>query len=226
MTATRMSKQSCCSILPIHPAAELFPLMPPAELCELGEDIRKHGLREPVMVMRQYRRREGGTTDVRECDLVLIDGRNRLDAMEAVGFTLIRNGKLDPTLGHKALGLEPPSPNLARAVSIAKPICRGLTLPRARFGFLELGNRLLFCCHSMLSWSRATSAAEMAKTSKNTAAAVRREMERRGQIAHVETREDSKGPPSQAAADSGGCSNGGDVMTHKLDLQEESKGHV
>jgi hypothetical protein len=95
--------------------------------------------------------------------------------MEAVGFTLIRNGKLDPTLGHKALGLEPPSPNLARAVSIARPICRGLTLPRARFGLLGLVNRCF----------------------------------------HVETREDSKGPPSQAAADSGGCSNGGDVSVAK-----------
>lgn len=34
---------------------------------------------------------------------------------------------------------------------------------------------------------------EMAKTSKNTAAAVRRDLERRGQIDHVEKREDTKG---------------------------------
>jgi len=39
--------------------------------------------------------------------LALIDGRSRLDAMEEANFTLVRDGKLDKTLGHAALGLEP-----------------------------------------------------------------------------------------------------------------------
>jgi hypothetical protein len=37
-------------VLPIHPAAELFPLMGPEELRELGEDIKKHGLTAPVVL--------------------------------------------------------------------------------------------------------------------------------------------------------------------------------
>jgi hypothetical protein len=104
MTAAKLSWRD---ILGVHPAAARFPPMPPDELKALGEDIRKHGLREPVVVIRQYRRREDGKLDLREYDLVLIDGRNRLDAMELAGFVLVRDGKLDPKLGHEALGLEP-----------------------------------------------------------------------------------------------------------------------
>ena len=54
----------------IHPAAELFPLMSEPELRELGEDIKKNGLRSPIVVYK---------------DNLLLDGRNRLDAMELVG---------------------------------------------------------------------------------------------------------------------------------------------
>jgi hypothetical protein len=37
-------------VLPIHPAAELFPLMSPDELRELGEDIKATGLRLPIAI--------------------------------------------------------------------------------------------------------------------------------------------------------------------------------
>jgi hypothetical protein len=62
--------------LPIHPAAELLPLMSEPELRELGENIKAQGLKLPVAV----------------CKGQLIDGRNRLDAMELVGikFEFIR----------------------------------------------------------------------------------------------------------------------------------------
>jgi ParB-like nuclease domain len=64
--------------LPVHPAADLFPLMSPDELRELGEDIKKNGLRSPVMLWR--------TKD----QFQLLDGRNRLDAMEMVGVQVIK----------------------------------------------------------------------------------------------------------------------------------------
>jgi hypothetical protein len=56
--------------LPIHPAAELFRLMEEPELREVGEDIKARGLKSPVAVWKGQ----------------LIDGRNRLDAMELVGI--------------------------------------------------------------------------------------------------------------------------------------------
>jgi len=65
-------------VLPIHPAAELFPLMSecdPQALRELADDIDKNDLHDPVVI---YRDPETGT----DC---LLDGRNRLDAMELLG---------------------------------------------------------------------------------------------------------------------------------------------
>jgi hypothetical protein len=53
----------------VHPAADVFPMMDDAELAELGEDIKKNGLRESI----KFRGDE------------LLDGRNRLEAIERAG---------------------------------------------------------------------------------------------------------------------------------------------
>jgi hypothetical protein len=58
----------------IHPAAEVFPMMPEDELQALSEDIKANGLREP------YRFWQDGATKL------LLDGRNRLEAMERAGL--------------------------------------------------------------------------------------------------------------------------------------------
>lgn len=63
--------------LPIHPAAELFPLMSQAELVELASDIEKNGLKEKVKLIED----ENG-------DYCVLDGRNRLDALELNGADL------------------------------------------------------------------------------------------------------------------------------------------
>lgn len=55
-----------------HPAADLFPLLGEDELEELAEDIRTHGLLEPVWT----------------CQGRLLDGRNRVLACERVGVAV------------------------------------------------------------------------------------------------------------------------------------------
>jgi hypothetical protein len=70
--------KSWCDVLEIHPAAELFPMMSDDELQELGEDIKKHGLHEGVAL----------------CDGKLLDGRNRLDAMEMAGIKVVTSRKV------------------------------------------------------------------------------------------------------------------------------------
>jgi hypothetical protein len=55
----------------VHPAAALFPLLDGAEKKAFVEDVRAHGVREPLKTWRGY----------------LIDGRNRLMACEAIGIT-------------------------------------------------------------------------------------------------------------------------------------------
>src|SRR5262245_13868150 len=61
-------------VLPIHPAADLFPLMSADELKTLGEDIKKNGLQTPITVLVEKRGDEW--------TYQLLEGRSRLDAIE------------------------------------------------------------------------------------------------------------------------------------------------
>jgi hypothetical protein len=78
-TKAKAKTPSWRDVLSVHPAADLFPLMTPDELRALGEDIKKSGLKIPVTVW-------SGKGE----PLQLLDGRNRLDAMEAVGIPIKR----------------------------------------------------------------------------------------------------------------------------------------
>ena len=69
---SKSMRKSWRDVIKVHPAADLFPLMSESELRELGEDIKANGLQH-VIVLHEGK---------------LIDGRNRLDAMELVGITL------------------------------------------------------------------------------------------------------------------------------------------
>ena len=59
---------------PVHPAAELLPLLPDDELQGLAADIREHGLHEPVWLY-----------DDPDLGTVLLDGRNRVRACALAG---------------------------------------------------------------------------------------------------------------------------------------------
>jgi hypothetical protein len=56
---------------PVHPIAELFPMMTDDELAELAADIKANGLIHPIVVDK---------------DGLLIDGRNRARACEIAGI--------------------------------------------------------------------------------------------------------------------------------------------
>lgn len=55
--------------VPVHPAAQLFPMLPETQLLELAEDIKGNGLKHPIV------RHEGK----------VLDGRNRLEACKLAG---------------------------------------------------------------------------------------------------------------------------------------------
>jgi ParB-like chromosome segregation protein Spo0J len=74
--------------LKVHPACDLFPLMSEDELKALGDDIKKNGLQKPIVLWAlgcssswMGKQSVGG--------FFLLDGRNRLDAMELVGMETI-----------------------------------------------------------------------------------------------------------------------------------------
>jgi hypothetical protein len=73
--------------LPVHPAAELFPLMGQDELRALGEDIKKNGLLNPVVFWSPEEKFARNWREI--AGSFLLDGRNRLDALEAVGIDVI-----------------------------------------------------------------------------------------------------------------------------------------
>ena len=69
--STSATQASWRDLIPVHPAAELFPRLSDDELLKLGEDIRARGV---VFPLAFYRDREGRVS--------LLDGVSRLDAME------------------------------------------------------------------------------------------------------------------------------------------------
>jgi DNA-binding transcriptional regulator YhcF (GntR family) len=71
----------------VHPAADLFPMMSDAELKVLGEDIKKYGLTDYICFWAPTK--DGYETG----DFYLLDGRNRLEAMERVGVEIPLDGK-------------------------------------------------------------------------------------------------------------------------------------
>ena len=70
----------------VHPAADVFPLMDADALQKLADDIEANGLKVPV----ERRLTANG--------VYVIDGRNRLDALELAGVQLVddKGGWLHP----------------------------------------------------------------------------------------------------------------------------------
>src|SRR5262245_35189562 len=118
--AMTSKSKSWRDILPIHPAADLFSMMTANELKALGEDIKKNGLRESVSMF----------------DGAVLDGRNRLAAMETAGIKLVTgNGQIEwATIQGRNVGRVDPV-----AFVISKNIHRGhLTAEQKRELIAEL----------------------------------------------------------------------------------------
>jgi hypothetical protein len=164
-------------VLQIHPAAELFPLMTLDELRALGEDIkRRGGLPAVPLVLWEAEK---------NAQQFLLDGRNRLDAMEAAGLPVLdKEGKdLDWNLSLQCTRLRGGNPY---AIVVSTNIHRRhLTGEQRR----ELIAKLI----DAQPQKSDRQIAETVNASHHTVGSVRSEMERRGQIAHVPTRTDTKG---------------------------------
>src|SRR5262245_64754454 len=92
-------------VLPIHPAAELFPRMSPDELKALSADIAKNGQRVPIAIIERARSRPDGTFHVSDPPLQeVLDGISRLDAIEAAGIGVVGE---DGLLSDKVQRIEP-----------------------------------------------------------------------------------------------------------------------
>jgi DnaJ domain len=77
MTTTKPKSWRDVPSIKVHPVAEVLKLLKSDELTELGKDIKKNGLHNPVI------------TWLIGDDEYVMDGRNRLDAMEKVGMPVL-----------------------------------------------------------------------------------------------------------------------------------------
>jgi len=87
---TSQARPSWRDVLLVHQAADLFKLMTDDELMALGKDIEENGLKVPVVFIEVDDSPLKMTTRVArktvETSIALLDGRNRLDALEARGW--------------------------------------------------------------------------------------------------------------------------------------------
>ncbi len=141
------------------------------ELAELGEDISKHGLQQKIVLLKD-----------KAGKVCLLDGRNRLDAMESVKMTTVASGRLTvpTTMINATADFDPTayvvSANLKR---------RHLTVEQKR----DLIAKLL----TQTPETSDRQIGELALASHTTVGKVRAEMEGRGQLGHVERHADTKG---------------------------------
>jgi hypothetical protein len=148
--------------LKVHPAADFFPLLSetdPAALKELAEDIRQHGQREPASYIKNS-----------DGDLVLLDGRNRLDALEMLGRKIDINDS--SMFEQRSLSIN------AQAFIISKNIHRRHLTPEKKRDLIGL----------LLKANPEKSDRHIAKTVKashHTVEAVRAKLESTGQIAQL-----------------------------------------
>ena len=167
-------------VLKVHPAANLFPMMAADELKALGEDIKQRGLTSPIAInASQY----GGDWDYR-----LLDGRNRLDAMERAGiaFTLVLKDGQCIIEGNRFF---PPAivveTDLVAYVISANVHRRHLTAQQK----LDLLDKAMKA-HPSLSSRRI---AKMVGVAPTTATKSRRKLEASGDVSTVDTSIDTKG---------------------------------
>jgi hypothetical protein len=169
------AKKSWRDALRIHPAAEAFPLLPPDELKGHADDIEANGLRQKVVI---YRDADGIEW--------LVDGRNRLDAMESRGRLLLTpNGQLNPKYVGEIVHQMGQPPDIAALVISLNDKRRHNTLAQRRVAIANV-----------LKTDPSKSnrqAAKAAGVDHKTVAAVRAEAEGRGEIPRIKTAKDTKG---------------------------------
>jgi hypothetical protein len=171
-------------VLPVHPAADLFPLMSPDELRELGEDIKKNGLRSRVVLWSP------GDVGDESQPTYLLDGRNRLDAMELVGLPVIEQ------VGDKLCTFGPHYSGLSERIweDLSDPYALVLSANiHRRHLTAEQKRELIVKVIKAQPEKSNRQIARQVKDDHKKVGRVRADLEARGALPHVEKTTDTKG---------------------------------
>jgi hypothetical protein len=183
-------------LLPVHPAADLFPIMSEAELRALGEDIKNNGLQESIALWSPWTSRNvaayatDSTGYENAPEWFLLDGRNRLDAIELIGrpMDFLHDLRRD---GTQAIGT---SIGVKHFYSNTDPYAYVISANLHRRHLSQEQRRELIA--KLLKAAPEKSDRQVAavvQADHKTVGAVRADLEGRGEIPHVETRTDTKG---------------------------------
>ena len=170
-------------VLKIHPACNLLPIMTVEELRDLADDIKANGLKHPV------------TLTVGEDNAeYLVDGRNRLDALELLGVNLFdSDGRLSRSF-ETADGLRIPCLWDNRVYEYGDITAYVISTNIKRRHLTQEQKRELIA--KLLKEKPGQSdrqVAKMVQVDHKTVAAVRQSKEARGEIPHVSARTDTLG---------------------------------
>src|SRR5262245_51953617 len=90
LAAEAPKPKSWRDLIKVHPAADIPKMMSREELLALGQDILENGLKVPIVFWSEMTMYKDGLTvtwiDWKDAQWFLLDGRNRLEAMELVGL--------------------------------------------------------------------------------------------------------------------------------------------
>jgi hypothetical protein len=156
--------------LKVHPLCEKFDPLPRAELIALGEDIKQNRLQERIKLIRDG---DGYT---------VIDGRSRLDAMEAVGLSInVFDGRAPNNKFFEVVEVDDPAPCIASA-----NIYRRHLAPERRIELLR----------EIIKANPTASSRQIAKDTGYSPTKVvqeRNKLEQSGDVSTVDTRTDTRG---------------------------------
>lgn len=196
-------------VLPIHPAAELFEPLGADELRALSEDIRKHGLTHPVVLWAEGYNGDNQTNRT----WYVLDGINRLDALEIAGIETISGPGHGPLAGKPQVPIETFGARFLKLYekkethsfpSMKKSIEKDVD-PYAYVISANIHRRHLTTEQKRDLITKLIKAdpnksdrqiAETVKASPTTVRTVRHEMEAKGDVSNLDTRRDSKGVSS------------------------------
>ena len=178
MTNTKQPK-SWRDQIKVHPAADLFPMMPPDELKALGEDIKETWLRTNIAVWQADEGRPW----------FLLDGRNRLDAAELVGLSvefIKRAGEVTVKIGDHIWAVDDITSMDPYEWVISANVHRRHLTP-------ELKRDVIAALLKANPDKSDRRIAKEAASNRTTVGQVRKELEDTGTCQSVDTRTDTKG---------------------------------
>jgi hypothetical protein len=175
-------------VITVHPAADLFPLMGKDELRELADDIKANGVQTQIVFWDSGNKRP-----------LLLDGRNRLDALELAGLLIIDEDFIwlrrpDGTKRYVHARY------IESTISESDPYALAVSLNIQRRHLTgEQRHDLIAKLVKAAPEKSDRQIADQTKASPSTVGKVRKELEQTGDVSKLDTRTDTKGRQQPAS---------------------------